>query len=87
MNRCVDEVDFNMMQMWTQVHGLSMDIYTPGNAKGIGDSLGRCVGVEHLGVMRQRSFLRVIVEIEVSKSLKEGFLWVNSSGEKRWASV
>lgn len=38
--RCADEVDFNTMQMWVQVHGLSLDMFNPGNAISIGDTLG-----------------------------------------------
>lgn len=81
-NRCIEDVEFHIMTMWIQVYGLSMDMYNPGNAKSIGDSLGACVGV-----MKSRPFLQVRVDIDVTNSLKEGFVWVNAKGEEKWASL
>lgn len=37
--------------------------------------------------MKQRSFLRVRVDVDVSKPLSEGFWWTDASGQEKWATL
>lgn len=83
----IEDIDFNIMQMWIQVYWLNMDMYNPQNAKYIGDSLGRCVGIEIANTMTQQSFLRVKVEIDVTKLMCDRFQWTNTVGQEKWATV
>lgn len=69
----IEEVDFYKMQMWVQVFGLSLDMHNKDNARNIGNSIGLCLGVEDDSVARHRPFMRVKLEIDVSKPLAEGF--------------
>lgn len=75
------------MQIWIQVHGLSMEMFNQENAHRIGNNMGRCLAVEPDHVMRQRSFLRLKLEIDIAVPLTTGFWWSNAQGENKWASV
>lgn len=83
----IEEIEFHIMQLWVQVYGLSFDMHNPDNAVQIADSIGRCRGVEPLNTMKQRSFLRVRVDVDVSKPLSEGFWWTDASGQEKWATL
>lgn len=73
----MEDVDFNIMHLWVQVHGLSLEMFNPENEKQISDSLGRCVGVEPPSLMKLRSYLRVRVAVDVKDPLTEGFTWTS----------
>lgn len=61
----VEEIDFSRVQMWVQVHGMSLEMFNQQNANSIGDSIGRCIRVEEAQIMHQRTFLRLQVEIDM----------------------
>lgn len=86
-NISMEEVDFTRMQMWVQIHGLSLEMHNPDNARSIGNSIGRCISVEEDNVVRNRTFLRIKVERDVTVPLSEGIWWTNKSGEEKWATI
>lgn len=86
-NMSADEVDFTKVLMWVQVQGLSLDMLNAKNAECIGSSIGRFIAVETEQTMKQRTFLRLQLEIDTARSLMAGFWWVNSEGQERWTSV
>lgn len=57
------------------------------NAYHIGDTIGRCVAVESVEIMKLRPYLRVRVEVDVSTPLMEGFNWSNSTGQEKWVAI
>lgn len=68
----VEDIDFNWVQMWVQVHGLSLEMINKPNALSIGNSIGRCLRTEETQVMQQRTFLRLQVDVYFSKPLMPG---------------
>lgn len=43
--------------------------------------------VEEDQIMQQRTFLRILVEVDMEEPLLPGFKWVDSHGKEKWASV
>lgn len=86
-NMSVEELDFTKVVMWAQIQGLSLDMLNAKNAECIGSSIGRCVSFEEEHLMRQRTFLRVQLEIDITVPLLAGFWWVNSNGQEKWAKI
>lgn len=84
---CVEDLDFTKVVMWVQVQGLSLDMLNAQNAECIGSNIGRCISVETEQTMKQNTFFRLQLEIDTSISLMEGFWWVNSRGQDKWASI
>lgn len=82
-----DEVCFDKLEIWIQVHGLSLSVSNAENAKQIGDSVGRCVLVELDKLAKQRPYLRMKVEISVNQPLQTGFEWTNDKGQSRWETI
>lgn len=74
----VADIDFGRVQIWVQIHGLSLDMFNNQNANSIANSIGRCIRIEDAQVMQQRTFLRLQVDIEISEPLMPGFKWVDS---------
>lgn len=85
--RCVQDIDFDAMELWIQIHGLSLDMYNSKNASRIAGLIGKCRQVEPPHVLKQRSFLRVKVEIDTTVPLRDGFWWTNARGEEKWATI
>ncbi|KAI7983760.1 hypothetical protein LOK49_LG15G00619 [Camellia lanceoleosa] len=71
----VSQMDFTWSPFWVQVHGLLMDKMTKTNGETIGQRLGRLIRVDgHCeGLLLNRSFLRIRVELDVTKPLPRGF--------------
>lgn len=46
---CLEEMNFNLMQIWIQIYGQSLDMYNT--------NIGRCISVESEEAMHQRSLL------------------------------
>lgn len=83
---CLDEVNFDVMRIWIQVYGLSLDMYNGENARRIAGMVGRCMQVEKDHIMQNMNFLRLQVELDTTQPLKPGFWWKNSRGVDKWAS-
>jgi hypothetical protein len=71
---------------WVQVHGLPLINMTIKNALAIGKGMGNLLKVEDFGALRptSRSYLRLLVEIDVTKPLKPGFPFHREGGESTW---
>lgn len=83
----VQDIDFGKVQVWAQVHDLSLEMFNHQNAQSIGDSIGKCLVVEEVQIMQQRTYLRIQVNIDISEPLLPGFRWVDSRGQEKWASI
>ncbi|KAG5546512.1 hypothetical protein RHGRI_018629 [Rhododendron griersonianum] len=82
------EMDFNSSPFWVQIHGLPVEKMTRVNAEIIGKRFARLLGIEAIsdGLLLQRSFLRVRVEVNISQPLPKGF-WMrrkNPVGADLW---
>lgn len=87
VDRSLEELKFNMLQIWIQVNGLNLDMYYSKNAHMIGNEVGNCVRVESEHTMKQRSFLRMQVEINIEEPIKEGIWWTNHAGLEKWTPI
>lgn len=76
----VADIDFGRIQIWVQVHGLSFEMFNEQNATCIANSVGICVRIEEEQTMKQRTFLRLLMEIDIAEPLMPGFKWVDSRG-------
>lgn len=74
---------FDKLVIWIQVHGLSLDVSNAENACQIGNNVGRCLLVESDQVAKQRSYLKIKIEINVSEPLQVGFRWTNDKGQEK----
>ncbi|KAF7140564.1 hypothetical protein RHSIM_Rhsim06G0091800 [Rhododendron simsii] len=84
------EMDFNTSPFWVQIHGLPVEKMTKVNAEIIGKRFACLLGIEAVsdGLLLQRSFLRVRVEVNISQPLPKGF-WMrrkNPTGTDLWIS-
>ncbi|KAL7175718.1 hypothetical protein ACSBR2_029330 [Camellia fascicularis] len=70
------EIEFQWCPFWVQVHGIPVAKMTRQNGEIIGHRIGRLIGVKamHDGLLFYRSFLRIRVEVDISKPLPLGFL-------------
>lgn len=84
---CMEELNFNLMHIWIQVYGLSLDMYNQENAVKIGDNMGMCISTEPNHIMKQRSFLRFKMKIDITAPRMADFWWANEKGEDKWAMV
>lgn len=83
----VTEIEFSKVQVWVQVHGISLEMFTKDNATSIGESIGRCIKVEEDQILQQRTYLRIQVEVDSEEPLLPGFKWIDSRNQEKWASV
>lgn len=69
------EMDFNVSPFWVQIHGLPVEKMTRENGEIIGKRFARLLGIEAIsdGLLLQRSFLRVRVEVNLTQPLPKGF--------------
>ncbi|KAF7139019.1 hypothetical protein RHSIM_Rhsim07G0114000 [Rhododendron simsii] len=81
---------FTHSPFWVQIHGLPIEKMTQRNAEIIGKRFSKLLAIESSvdGLLLGRSFLRVKVEIEISKPLPKGF-WLRKNteaGKDLWIS-
>lgn len=57
------------------------------NATCIANSAGRCIRIEEEQTMQQRTFLRLLVDIDIAEPLMSGFKWIDSRGQEKWAAI
>ncbi|XP_072087137.1 uncharacterized protein [Arachis hypogaea] len=82
----VFEVNHDFMEFWVQVHGIPVDYMSKETAIHIGNMLGVVAEVENPkvdGVLR-RSFLRIIVSINIQKALPTGFWLAKEKSSNLW---
>lgn len=86
----VNDLDFSLCPFWVQIHGLPCEKMTRSTAVLIGQPFGNLLGVEGAseGLLLNRSFLRVRVEVNLKQPLSRGF-WLrrsNNTGRDFWIS-
>ncbi|KAI8027045.1 hypothetical protein LOK49_LG02G00268 [Camellia lanceoleosa] len=76
LEKAIDELDFRWSPFWVQVHGLPCDKMTRAHGEVIGNRIGQLVEIEAPsdGLLIHRNFLRLRVEVDVSKPLLQGFI-------------
>ncbi|QHO43955.1 uncharacterized protein DS421_5g167110 [Arachis hypogaea] len=86
-NLSINEVNYNQLPIWVQIHGLPYDKINIKNAEKIGAIIGRVISAEDPFVEGNmlRSFLRVRVEINVQEPLKTGFWFKRDDRSHSWA--
>lgn len=87
VNQSIDKVDFGELQVWVQIHGLSLDMMTRENAECIASSIGRCLQMDSDKEMQCSGYIRMKCVVRVSEPLLAGFWWTNVKGVEKWASV
>ncbi|KAH7851099.1 hypothetical protein Vadar_007269 [Vaccinium darrowii] len=77
----VSEIDFSRCPIWVQIHGLPVDKMSCSNAEIIGRRFGKLLAIEVTGegLLINRSFLRIKVEIDTNIPLPKGF-WLRRNG-------
>jgi hypothetical protein len=82
------ELKFNLSPFWIQIHGFPLANLTLRNAAAIGKGMGNLMKVEDSNGAQQtfRSYLRILVKIDVSAPLKPGFFFNREEGEPIWIS-
>jgi hypothetical protein len=80
------ELVLKKSSFWIQVHGLPLINMTIKNAIAIGKGLGNLLKVDDFGASSAsfQSYLRLLVEIDVSLPLKPGFLHNREEGISSW---
>lgn len=79
-NRSIGEVEFDKIQMWVQVHGLSAELMNSDNARQIASKVGICLDVDSEKEMHSRGYIRIKAELRVNSPVCPGFWWVNDRG-------
>ncbi|GMP61339.1 hypothetical protein CsSME_00023840 [Camellia sinensis var. sinensis] len=76
LGKAIDELDFRWTPFWVQVYGLPLAKMTRAHGEVIGSRIGRLVEVEAPsdGLLIHCSFLRLRVEVDVTKPLLQGFI-------------
>ncbi|KAH7855888.1 hypothetical protein Vadar_030133 [Vaccinium darrowii] len=78
----VSEIDFSSCPIWVQIHGLPVDKMLRQNVEIIGKRFGKLLAIEATegGLLINRSFLRIRVEINTNLPLPKGF-WLRRNGD------
>jgi hypothetical protein len=82
------ELSYNMSPFWIQIHGFPLANLTLKNVVAIGKGLGALIQVEECSGAQKtfKSFLRILVKINVLEPLKPGFYLSREEGEPLWIS-
>jgi hypothetical protein len=82
------ELTYNLSPFWIQIHGFPLANLTLQNAVAIGKGLGTLMQVEDCSGAQKpfKSFLRILVKIDVLEPLKPGFYLSREEGEPLWIS-
>ncbi|XP_059435249.1 uncharacterized protein LOC132168163 [Corylus avellana] len=83
------ELSLKEVPFWIQVHGLPLHNLSIKNAIAIGKGLGHLVKVEDASGVDTpfRSYLRLLVDVDISKPLNPGFLFTRNDGTSTWISL
>jgi hypothetical protein len=83
------EVSTQKFPFWIQIHALPLENTSLRNAIAIGKGMGNLIKVDDVAAQDRsifRSYLRVLVEIDVHAPQKPGFLFHRGNGESAWIS-
>ena len=80
------ELPLNKAPFWIQIHGLPLINMTTKTAISIGKGLGNLLKVDDLSGAKTtfKSYLRILMEIEVDNPLKPAFSFRRNGGEPLW---
>ena len=84
------EVTTHKFPFWIQIRGLPLENMSLRNAIAIGKDMGNLLKVDDAAAQPSttfRSYLRVLVEIDVHAPLKLGFLFHRGNGDPAWISL
>lgn len=82
----MEDVHFDILDIWLQLHGLSLGVCNEANARQIGSTVGRFLAAEPNHDAKNRDFLRIRVELNVEEPFPVGFTWPNEKGQEKWAT-
>ncbi|GMP54839.1 hypothetical protein CsSME_00019872 [Camellia sinensis var. sinensis] len=76
LGMAISDFDFRWCPFWVQVHGLPLDKMSKKHGESIRNHLGKLIEFKALsdGLLLGRSFLRIRVELDVTKPLLQGFI-------------
>jgi hypothetical protein len=82
------ELTFNLSPFWIQIHGFPLANITLRNVVAITKGLGTLMQVEDCSGAKKtfKSYLRILVKIDVLEPLKPGFYLSSEEGEPHWIS-
>ena len=75
---------FTKLKLWVQIHGLPISLLDPETAMELGESLGQVTSCENPNELVGGDFLRIHVEIDVSKPLCRGRKVALDDSNERW---
>lgn len=76
-----EDVYFNKVIFWVQIHDLGLEKFSTENAWKIGNQIGQCREIEHDIETTKKSYMRMKVQIYVNELLMAGLWWTISQGE------
>ncbi|XP_041001602.1 uncharacterized protein LOC121247297 [Juglans microcarpa x Juglans regia] len=84
-----NEISLNHATFNVQIHGLPLDHITLNNAKEIGKALGNLIKVEEdpLYGLAFRKFIRIKVELDITKPLQQGFMMPRTDKSEIWIAI
>ena len=77
---------FTKAKFWVQIHGLPMRLLDPETAVELGESLGEVSEMENPKELVGNDFVRVKVEVDISKPLRRGCKIEIEEDSERWVS-
>ncbi|KAK2993518.1 hypothetical protein RJ640_025528 [Escallonia rubra] len=82
----LDEIEFKQSPFWIRVMGLPPILMTKQNAEKIGSKIGKVLEVDFTadGNLAWLRFLRIQVQIDISKPLHTGFNRIKDNRQKMW---
>lgn len=86
-NQCATEVDFRLIQMWVQVHGLNLEMLNSDNAVQVANIIGKCLGINSEKDMQKKGYIMMKTEVVVDIPMRVGFWSTNDRGVERWAQI
>ena len=84
------EVSTQKFPFWIQIHGLPLENMSLCNAIAIGKGMGNLIKVDDAATQDRsifKSYLRVLMEIDVHAPLKPSFLFHKGNGDSAWISL
>jgi hypothetical protein len=83
------EISTQKFPLWIQIHGLPLENVSLRNAIAIGKGMGNLIKLDDATKARStfKSYLRILVEIDVHAPLKPCLLFHKGNGESAWISL